>query len=117
MMLLGAVPVTLHEFAAPTFTDGEPVRPAPTASVIEAAVQPLPDTHREWLPSGYSVIDSRLIISYSEIIAGRDGSVYADRIIHDGVTYEIVVSKEFPAFLIEAKHWECIGIRLLDINP
>jgi len=115
--LLAEVAVVLHQFAAPAQVAGRPARPAPTVSNITASVQPLPDTHRDWLPSGYQVIDSRLIISYSALKAGLNSGAFADRVIHEGVTYEIVSAKPFPAFLIQPPHWEAVGVNVQAIVP
>lgn len=115
--LLAARPIDLLRFGAPTVYQGRPVRPEPTESTIVGSVQPIPDSAREWLPSGCSTENTVLVYTYQELRTSEDGTHYADRIEVDGVTYEIVKAKRLPPFLGQRTHWECYGVRLGSIPP
>ncbi len=115
--ILALQAVTRQRFAAPTVDPaGRMVRPAPTIDTIYMSVQEAPAQARSYLPSGYTIADSIELIGRYELLAGEDGGTYADRVVFNGDTYEIIKSGRLPPFLVEGEHWECYAVRLQGIQ-
>lgn len=115
--LLAPQTVTLLRYGPPTVYQGRPVRAAPTTSTIAGSVQPVPDSARQWLPSGASTENTIMVYTYQEVVTSEDGGNYADRIEFDGIEYDVVKVKVFPAFLGQPRHWELYAVRVSGIQP
>lgn len=110
--ILALQPVTRLQYPAPVISGGRPIRQDPVSTQIQMSVQPAPDSARQWLPSGYRIDKTIFLYGYFELVAGTEGDNPADRVIHNGKTYEVVSVKRYPAFLIQPPHWEAYAVEV-----
>ncbi len=108
-------PVRLR-YGAPTIVNYQPVRPAPTSATINATVVPATWSTQQRAPNGVAVRDLVTIASYDELRTAVEGGAYADRLVVDGVTYEVQWTMRQPPFLGQPEHWEADGLKVQTIE-
>lgn len=116
MTLLGATTVTrLRYDDAGVSASGVLDRGTATETDIIASVQGLPGNGSVILPEGMRETDGLMVYTYSELRASRTigGEAPADRILYDGLTYEVIDVRRLPAFAGEARHYEAVAMLVL----
>lgn len=117
MSLLATRDVTRQRFAtAGTWgADGLKTEPASTDTTIQATgPQPLSGVDLKTLTEAERASDLRKIYSESELrtLSQHDDRA-ADRVVIDGVTYEVRKVMEQPAVI---PHWKALVVRLLEAD-
>ena len=117
MTLLATRPMTRQRFAtAGTWgTDGLKTEPASTDTTIQATgPQPLSGTDLATLTEAERATDMRKIYSETELrtLSQHDDRA-ADRVVIDGVTYEVRKVSEQTAVI---PHWRALIVRLLEAD-
>ena len=112
MSILGQRAVTLLRYGAATVTDGRATLPAPTSSTIQAGFYPASGRVLQRLPE---LLRARVTATaYSEVellTADQATGRVADRLVVDGVTYEVQTSVCWPS-AGPLPHWESALARL-----
>jgi hypothetical protein len=111
--------LTLQRFAAQSIGgDGYPVAQTPTTSTIGGSWQPATWTQLQRLEEGQRRREPRMLLTDAEVrTANQHDGTPADRLVVDGVVYEVHQVEPWASLDDLPAHWECICLRLQELPP
>jgi len=102
--LLAKTSVVRQRFGVPTHVDFRMKQGVSTDDSVEMSIQPAPKSVMERLPDGLSSRDVLFGVSYNTSIRAGSDSVEPDRLVYNGVTYQVQQVDISPAFLGQRTH-------------
>ena len=102
--LLAKTSVVRQRFGVPTHVNFRMQQGASTDDAVEMSIQPAPRSVMERLPDGFSSRDVLFGVSYDTGIRAGSDAVEPDRLVYNGVTYQVEQVEHSPAFMGQRAH-------------